>query len=52
MMVKTLGSLVGAPLMATLWVQGIAIGVLGIPYLMSAALYLTAIAVFAGIRVL
>ncbi|KAI0165328.1 major facilitator superfamily transporter [Hypoxylon sp. FL1284] len=51
MMVKTLGSLVGAPLMATLWVRGIATGALGVPYLVSAALYLTAIVVFAGIRV-
>ncbi|KAL7619770.1 hypothetical protein AAE478_010312 [Parahypoxylon ruwenzoriense] len=50
MMVKTLGSLVGAPLMATLWVQGIATGVLGVPYFVSAALYVAAIAVFAGIR--
>ncbi|KAI8958431.1 MFS general substrate transporter [Daldinia sp. FL1419] len=51
MMVKTLGSLVGAPLMATLWVQGISTGILGVPYVVSAALYITAIAVFAGIRV-
>ncbi|KAI1468323.1 MFS general substrate transporter [Daldinia caldariorum] len=52
MMVKTLGTLVGAPLMATLWVQGIATGVLGIPYLVSATLYITAIAVFSGIKVI
>ncbi|KAI1371964.1 major facilitator superfamily transporter [Hypoxylon crocopeplum] len=51
MMVKTLGSLVGAPLMATLWVRGIATETLGVPYLVSAALYLSAIAVFAGIKV-
>ncbi|KAI1805616.1 MFS general substrate transporter [Daldinia bambusicola] len=51
MMVKTLGTLVGAPLMATLWVQGIATGVLGIPYLVSAALYISAIAVFSSIKV-
>ncbi|KAI4861122.1 major facilitator superfamily transporter [Hypoxylon rubiginosum] len=51
MMVKTLGSLVGAPLMATLWVRGIATGALGVPYLVSAALYVTAIIVFAGMRV-
>ncbi|KAI1385372.1 major facilitator superfamily transporter [Hypoxylon trugodes] len=51
MMVKTLGSLVGAPLMATLWVRGIATSTLGVPYLVSAALYLTAIIVFAGIKV-
>ncbi|KAI0114551.1 major facilitator superfamily transporter [Hypoxylon sp. NC0597] len=51
MMVKILGSLVGAPLMAALWVRGIATGALGIPYVVSAALYVTAIVVFAGIRV-
>ncbi|KAI1760544.1 major facilitator superfamily transporter [Hypoxylon sp. FL1150] len=51
MMVKTLGSLIGAPLMATLWVRGIATGALGVPYLVSAALYVTAIVVFAGVRV-
>lgn len=51
MMVKTLGSLVGAPLMATLWVRGIATGALGVPYMVSAALYVTAIIVFAGMRV-
>ncbi|KAI1771518.1 major facilitator superfamily transporter [Hypoxylon cercidicola] len=51
MMVKTLGSLVGAPLMATLWVRGIATGTLGVPYFVSAALYVTAIIVFAGMRV-
>ncbi|KAI0377186.1 major facilitator superfamily transporter [Hypomontagnella monticulosa] len=51
MMVKTLGSLVGAPLMVTLWVRGIETGALGIPYVVSAALYVTAIAVFAGMRV-
>ncbi|OTB13863.1 hypothetical protein K445DRAFT_384818 [Daldinia sp. EC12] len=52
MMVKTLGTLVGAPLMATLWVQGIASGTLGIPYVVSAALYIAAIAVFSGIKVI
>ncbi|KAI1099446.1 major facilitator superfamily transporter [Jackrogersella minutella] len=51
MMVKILGSLVGAPLMAALWVRGISTGALGVPYLVSAALYVTAIVVFAGIRV-
>lgn len=51
MMVKTLGSLVGAPLMTTLWVQGIVTGALGVPYVVSATLYGTAIAVFAGMRV-
>ncbi|KXJ89329.1 hypothetical protein Micbo1qcDRAFT_235174 [Microdochium bolleyi] len=53
MMVKTLGSLLGAPLMATLWVRGISIGgaALGIPYLVSAACYGAAIGVFAMITV-
>ncbi|KAK6953326.1 hypothetical protein Daesc_005629 [Daldinia eschscholtzii] len=52
MMVKTLGTLVGAPLMATLWIQGIGTGTLGIPYVVSAALYTAAIAVFSGIKVI
>ncbi|KAI2471068.1 major facilitator superfamily transporter [Annulohypoxylon bovei var. microspora] len=51
MMVKILGSLVGAPLMAALWVRGISTGALGIPYFVSAALYVCAMVVFAGIRV-
>ncbi|KAI0003523.1 MFS general substrate transporter [Xylariaceae sp. FL0662B] len=51
MMVKTLGSLVGAPLMAVLWVRGIVTGALGVPYFVSAALYVVAIIVFAGIKV-
>ncbi|OTA65987.1 major facilitator superfamily transporter [Hypoxylon sp. EC38] len=51
MMVKILGSLVGAPLMAALWVRGIVTGTLGVPYFVSATLYVTAIVVFAGIRV-
>ncbi|KAH7018180.1 uncharacterized protein B0I36DRAFT_368220 [Microdochium trichocladiopsis] len=53
MMVKTLGSLLGAPLMATLWVRGISIGggALGIPYLVSSACYGAAIGVFAFISV-
>ncbi|KAI1080321.1 major facilitator superfamily transporter [Whalleya microplaca] len=51
MMVKTLGSLVGAPLMAVLWVRGIVTGTLGVPYFVSAALYLAAFIVFAGIKI-
>jgi hypothetical protein len=53
MMVKTLGSLFGAPLMAILWVRGIAAGeaALGIPYFVSAACYLAAIGVFSAIKV-
>ena len=53
MMVRTLGSLVGAPLMALLWVRGIAVGGAGtgIPYFVSAACYITAIVVFAGINI-
>ena len=53
MMVKTLGSLLGAPLMAALWVAGIGIGGmgLGLPYFVSAACYLVAIGVFACIVV-
>ncbi len=45
MLVKTVGSLLGAPLMATLWVRGIGIGEwgLGIPYFVSAACYAAAI---------
>ena len=51
MMVKTLGSLLGAPLMAALWVVGIGIGGmgLGLPYFVSSACYLVAIGVFACI---
>ncbi|KAI0599625.1 major facilitator superfamily domain-containing protein [Biscogniauxia sp. FL1348] len=51
MMVKTLGSLVGAPLMAVLWVRGIQTSTLGVPYFVSAALYLATIGVFQGISV-
>ena len=53
MMVKTLGSLVGAPLMALLWVRGIAVGGAGtgIPYFVSAACYVAAIVVFSGIDI-
>ncbi|KAF2476451.1 uncharacterized protein BDR25DRAFT_277581 [Lindgomyces ingoldianus] len=44
MLTKTLGSLVGAPLMAILWVQGIKSGGagLGLPYFMSGSIYLAA----------
>ena len=53
MLVKTLGSLLGAPLMATLWVRGIGLGgvALGLPYFISAACYTGAIIVFSGINI-
>ncbi|KAI1495713.1 major facilitator superfamily domain-containing protein [Biscogniauxia marginata] len=51
MMVKTLGSLVGAPLMAALWVWGIQTSTLGVPYFVSAALYSATACVFQGIKV-
>jgi hypothetical protein len=53
MLVKTLGSLLGAPLMTVAWVQGITLGsvAFGLPYLVSAACYLAAILIFSGIRV-
>ncbi|KAJ9157593.1 Major facilitator superfamily transporter [Pleurostoma richardsiae] len=53
MLVKTVGSLLGAPLMATLWVRGIGLGgaALGMPYFVSASCYILAILVFSGIRV-
>lgn len=53
MLVKTLGSLLGAPLMAVLWVKGIGIGgaALGMPYFISAACYTVAIIVFSRIKV-
>lgn len=53
MMTKTLGALLGAPLMATLWVRGIYLGGagLGIPYLVSGACYAAAISVFVFIEV-
>ncbi|KAL0932444.1 major facilitator superfamily transporter [Colletotrichum truncatum] len=52
MMVKTSGSLLGAPLMMVLWVKGIALGgaALGIPYFVSASCYLAAIVVLLNIR--
>ncbi|KAI0433143.1 major facilitator superfamily domain-containing protein [Xylaria sp. FL1042] len=42
MMVKTLGSLVGAPLMATLWYNGIRISFYGSPYVASSLIYFAA----------
>ncbi|KAK6819508.1 hypothetical protein PG987_015991 [Apiospora arundinis] len=51
-MVKTLGSLLGAPLMAVLWVHGINTGgaALGTPFFVSAACYVLAIVVFRGVK--
>lgn len=48
MLVKTLGSLLGAPLMAVLWVRGIGLGgiALGLPYFVSGCCYILAIVVF------
>ncbi|KAI1129730.1 hypothetical protein F5Y10DRAFT_144589 [Nemania abortiva] len=51
MMVKTLGSLVGAPLMAALWYYGIQISFYGSPYIASSLIYLMAWCVFWKIRV-
>lgn len=53
MLVKTLGSLLGAPLMAFLWVRGIGLGgaALGMPYFVSAACYAAAIFIFCRIRI-
>jgi hypothetical protein len=53
MLVKTLGSLVGAPLMATVWIRGIVLGgfALGMPYFVSAVCYGLATVVFSGIDV-
>jgi len=50
MMVKTIGSLVGAPLMATLWYYGIQTSVYGSPYIASSLVYLAACCVFWNIR--
>ncbi|KAF9875269.1 major facilitator superfamily transporter [Colletotrichum karsti] len=52
MMVKTSGSLLGAPLMMVLWVRGIAVGgaALGIPYFVSASCYLAAVLVLGKIQ--
>ncbi|KAI0096768.1 major facilitator superfamily domain-containing protein [Nemania sp. FL0031] len=51
MMVKTLGSLVGAPLMAALWYYGIQVSFYGSPYIASSLIYLSAWCVFWKIRV-
>lgn len=53
MLVKTLGSLLGAPLMAFLWVRGIGLGgaALGMPYFVSAGCYAAAIFVFCQIEI-
>lgn len=53
MLVKTLGSLLGAPLMAVLWVRGIGLGglALGMPYFVSCACYVVATVVFSRIVV-
>jgi hypothetical protein len=53
MLVKTVGSLLGAPLMAALWVRGLGIGgmALGMPFFVSQACYTVAIWVFANIEV-
>ncbi|KAF2501344.1 hypothetical protein BU16DRAFT_599240 [Lophium mytilinum] len=52
MLTKSLGALVGAPLMTVLWVQAIKIGGagLGLPYFVSASLYLFAAIVIAQLR--
>ncbi|KAI1350059.1 major facilitator superfamily domain-containing protein [Xylaria sp. FL0043] len=50
MMVKTLGSLVGAPLMATLWYNGIRVSFYGSPYIASSLIYLAAWCAFWNIR--
>lgn len=52
MLVKTLGSLIGAPLMAFLWVRGIGLGgaALGMPFFTSAGLYAVATLVFGQIK--
>ncbi|KAI3325380.1 hypothetical protein HD806DRAFT_446559 [Xylariaceae sp. AK1471] len=51
MMVKTFGSLVGAPLMATLWYYGIQVSFYGSPYIASSLIYLVASCVLWSIRV-
>jgi hypothetical protein len=53
MLVKTLGSLIGAPVMAALWIRGIAIGnaALGMPYFISAGCYALTIAIFSKITI-
>ncbi|KAI1305051.1 major facilitator superfamily domain-containing protein [Xylaria venustula] len=51
MMVKTLGSLIGAPLMATLWYRGIQASFYGSPYFASSLIYLIAWFVFWNINI-
>ncbi|KAH7154197.1 hypothetical protein DER46DRAFT_612745 [Fusarium sp. MPI-SDFR-AT-0072] len=53
MLVKTVGSLLGAPLMAALWVRGLGIGgvALGMPFFVSQACYAVAIWVFVNVEV-
>jgi len=53
MLVKTSGSLLGAPLMAGLWAEGIAMGgpALGMPYFVSSACYAVAVLVLSSIAV-
>ncbi|KAI0206646.1 major facilitator superfamily domain-containing protein [Astrocystis sublimbata] len=50
MMVKTLGSLVGAPLMALFWYYGIHVSFYGSPYILSSLVYLCAWCVLRNIR--
>ncbi|KAI0516893.1 major facilitator superfamily domain-containing protein [Xylaria bambusicola] len=50
MMVKTLGSLIGAPLMAALWYKGIQSSLYGSPYIVSSLIYLAAWGVFWNIK--
>ncbi|KAK3313251.1 hypothetical protein B0H66DRAFT_569862 [Apodospora peruviana] len=52
MLVKTSGMLVGAPLMATLWVHGVGVGgaALGLPYFVSATCYGLVIVLFTRIK--
>jgi hypothetical protein len=53
MLVKTAGSLLGAPLMATLWVYGLGLGGVsfGMPFFFSSVCYTVAIWVFNSIEV-
>ncbi|KAI0475043.1 MFS general substrate transporter [Xylariaceae sp. FL0804] len=51
MMIKTLGSLVGAPFMATMWFYGIRDAVYGSPFFASTLIYLAAVVIFSRIRV-
>jgi uncharacterized transporter YbjL len=53
MLVKTVGSLIGAPLMAALWVYGLELGgfALGMPFFTSTVCYTVAMYVFINIDV-